>query len=248
MQYSLGSRRRRVDRLLVQDGVDGDGGLAGLTVADDQLALAAADGIRASMAFRPVCIGSCTDLRGMMPGALTSTRRRSVVLDRALAVDRLAERVDDAAEQALADRHVHDAEGRLTSSPSLMARSRRRSRRRRCRARGSGPCPSRRPWGTRPFRRPGRCPDRRRGRCRRRRTAPGRRRKRQLPAEVGDLRLEDGRNFGGADVHGLYALFRANLRALEGIEPRLGLQRGVEQAGAHLAPSARPGWRDRRGS
>ena len=65
-------------------------------------------GIRASMALRPVAIGSCTDLRGMMPGALTSTRRRSVDLDRALAVDRVAERVDDAAEQALADRHVDD--------------------------------------------------------------------------------------------------------------------------------------------
>ena len=32
-----------VDGLLVDDGVDGDGGLAGLAVADDQLALAAAD-------------------------------------------------------------------------------------------------------------------------------------------------------------------------------------------------------------
>jgi hypothetical protein len=48
----------------------------------------------------------------MMPGALTSTRRRSVG-DRALAVDRLAERVDDAAEQALADRHVDDLAGAL---------------------------------------------------------------------------------------------------------------------------------------
>ena len=34
----------RLCRLLVDDGVDGDGGLAGLAVADDQLALAAADG------------------------------------------------------------------------------------------------------------------------------------------------------------------------------------------------------------
>ncbi len=31
-------------------------------------------------------------------------------------------------------------------------------------------------------------------------------------AEVGDLRLEDGRDFGGADIHGSYALLRANLR------------------------------------
>ena len=44
----------------------------------------------------------------MMPGALTSTRRRSLGLDRPLAVDGIAERVDHAAEQALADRHVHD--------------------------------------------------------------------------------------------------------------------------------------------
>src|SRR3546814_6816501 len=34
----------RVDALLVDEGVDGYGGLAGLAVADDQLALAAADG------------------------------------------------------------------------------------------------------------------------------------------------------------------------------------------------------------
>ncbi len=33
-------------------------------------------GTRASSAFRPVCIGSPTDWRGMMPGALTSARLR----------------------------------------------------------------------------------------------------------------------------------------------------------------------------
>ena len=43
-----------------------------------------------------------------MPGALTSTRALLLRLDRPLAVDRLAERIDDAAEQALADRHVDD--------------------------------------------------------------------------------------------------------------------------------------------
>ena len=48
-----------------------------------------------------------------MPGALTSTRARVVGLDRALAVDRVAERIDDAAEQALADRHVDDGAGAL---------------------------------------------------------------------------------------------------------------------------------------
>ena len=48
-----------------------------------------------------------------MPGAFTSTRRALVGLDRALAVDRIAERVDHAAEQALADRHVDDRAGAL---------------------------------------------------------------------------------------------------------------------------------------
>ena len=33
-----------VEALLVDDGVDGDGGLAGLTIADDQLTLATTDG------------------------------------------------------------------------------------------------------------------------------------------------------------------------------------------------------------
>src|SRR6185312_25001 len=37
-------------------------------------------GISASIAFRPVCIGSCTDLRGMMPGAFTSTRLRCTLV------------------------------------------------------------------------------------------------------------------------------------------------------------------------
>ena len=65
-------------------------------------------GIRVSMAFRPVCTGSCTDLRGMMPGRLHVDAAALFELDRALAVDRLAQRVDDAAQQALAHRHVHD--------------------------------------------------------------------------------------------------------------------------------------------
>jgi hypothetical protein len=30
-------------------------------------------GTKQSTAFNPVCIGSCTDLRGMIPGALIST-------------------------------------------------------------------------------------------------------------------------------------------------------------------------------
>ena len=50
----------------------------------------------------------------MMPGAFTSTRRRSAKPSiGAFAVDRVAQRVDDAAEQGLADRHVDDGAGPL---------------------------------------------------------------------------------------------------------------------------------------
>ena len=49
----------------------------------------------------------------MMPGALTSTALALGRLDRPLAVDRVAERVDHAAEQALADRRLDDGAGPL---------------------------------------------------------------------------------------------------------------------------------------
>jgi hypothetical protein len=101
-------RRSGVGRLLVQDGVDGDGGLADLTVTNDQLALAAADGdqgvdgLQAGL-HRLVHRLAGDDARRLDVDAATLGEG-----DRALAVDRLAQRVDDAAQQALADRNVHD--------------------------------------------------------------------------------------------------------------------------------------------
>ena len=113
-------------------------------------------GIIASIALMPVCSGSFTGWRAMMPGALISMRRVSRRLDRALAVDRQAERVDDAAEQRLADRHLGDAAGALDRVAFLDALAlRRRARRRRCPLRGSAPCRRRRA-GTRAARRPSR--------------------------------------------------------------------------------------------
>jgi hypothetical protein len=54
-------------------------------------------------------MGSCTDLRGNDAGGLDVGHAAfAAAFDRALAVDRVAERVHDAAEQALTDRHVHD--------------------------------------------------------------------------------------------------------------------------------------------
>ena len=69
-------------------------------------------GISASIALMPVWTGVSTDWRTMTPGAIRSTAP-GLRGDRALVVERAAERVDDAAEQRLADRDLDDAAGRL---------------------------------------------------------------------------------------------------------------------------------------
>src|SRR5207248_806938 len=105
--------RLRVERFLVQNGVERDRGLASLAVADDQLALAAADRDQSvdrlqSCRHRLVHRLARDDARRLDVDALAFGR-----LDRAFAVERVAERVDHAAEQTLADRHVHDCAGAL---------------------------------------------------------------------------------------------------------------------------------------
>src|SRR4051795_238036 len=80
-----------------------------------------------SIDLMPVWSGSFTPWRSMTPGALNSSGRNSSVsigppppsglpggadlvrLDRPAAVERIAERVDDPAEERLADRHRSDA-------------------------------------------------------------------------------------------------------------------------------------------
>ena len=109
---------RDVDRddvlvLVVDDRVDRDRGLAGLAVADDQLALAAADRDHAVDRLqaglqRLLHRLALDDARG-----LELRRARRVGLDVALAVERVAERVDDAPEQALADRDLELLAGAL---------------------------------------------------------------------------------------------------------------------------------------
>ena len=102
-----------VRRLLVEEGVEDDGGLAGLAIADDQLALAAADrdqrvdGLEAGR-HRLVHRLARQDARRLDVDAAALGG-----LDRALAVDRIAQRVDDAAEEALADRGIDDRAGPL---------------------------------------------------------------------------------------------------------------------------------------
>ena len=62
-----------------------------------------------SIDLRPVCTGCDTDLRQITPGSDFFDRLGELGVDRALAVDRQAQRIDDAPEQFRADRHFQDA-------------------------------------------------------------------------------------------------------------------------------------------
>mmetsp|Transcript_1573 Transcript_1573/g.5088 ORF Transcript_1573/g.5088 Transcript_1573/m.5088 type:complete len:261 (+) Transcript_1573:4525-5307(+) len=98
-----------VDKLLVDDGVDGNGGLAGLAIADDQLALAAAD-------RHQRVDGLQAGLHGLVHRLAGDDARRldldalfvDVAGERALAINWLAQAVDDAAAEAVADGDVDD--------------------------------------------------------------------------------------------------------------------------------------------
>jgi hypothetical protein len=100
-----------VAAFLIDDGVERDGGLAGLAISNDQLALAAADGDHGvdgldaglqRLFHRPA-------IHHAGRRALDSIELRGG--DGALVVDRLAQRVDHAPDHGFADRHRHDAAG-----------------------------------------------------------------------------------------------------------------------------------------
>src|SRR5256886_5244872 len=105
--------RLRVERLLVQNGVERDRGLAGLAVTDDQLALAAADRNQRIDRLQPGRHRLVDRFARNDAGRLDVDAHPLVALDRALAVDRITERIDDPAEQALADGGIDDGAGAL---------------------------------------------------------------------------------------------------------------------------------------
>mmetsp|Transcript_64756 Transcript_64756/g.128016 ORF Transcript_64756/g.128016 Transcript_64756/m.128016 type:complete len:653 (-) Transcript_64756:1006-2964(-) len=100
---------KSVDALLVDDGVDGDSGLARLTIADDELTLATADGhkrvhgLEAGL-HRLMHRLARDDTRGFHLDTLPRH-----VGDDALAVNRVAEAIDDTAEHAITHGDVNDS-------------------------------------------------------------------------------------------------------------------------------------------
>mmetsp|Transcript_26009 Transcript_26009/g.66163 ORF Transcript_26009/g.66163 Transcript_26009/m.66163 type:complete len:233 (-) Transcript_26009:266-964(-) len=98
-----------IGRLLVQDGVDAHGGLAGLAITNDEFALTAANrdhGINSLDTRHHGLVNGFArdDARGLY----VNTCALSNVGQRALAVDWLTQRVHDATEQAFAYRRGHD--------------------------------------------------------------------------------------------------------------------------------------------
>jgi hypothetical protein len=112
MQYSFFDSSL-VDFLLVDEGVDGDCGLAGLTVTDDQFALATANGDEGVECLEAGLNRLRHRLARDDAGCLDFNAAALRGLERALAIDWVAEAVDDTAEQFLADGNVHNRAGTL---------------------------------------------------------------------------------------------------------------------------------------
>src|SRR6185312_8716266 len=102
-----------VAALLIDDGVENNGSFTGLAVTDDQFALTAADRDHAVN-------GLDTCLQGLLNRLAVDDARRQPFQrlklgrsNRTLAVDRLAERVDNAPDHGLANRDGHNAASTL---------------------------------------------------------------------------------------------------------------------------------------
>ena len=100
--------------LLVDDGVDGDGSLSGLSVTDDEFALSSSDGNHGVHAFQ-------TGLEGLCDGLSINHARRLAVqgheiffsADGFATVERISQRVNDASQHFLADFNGCDFTGSL---------------------------------------------------------------------------------------------------------------------------------------
>ena len=92
---------------LVENGVDCDGGLARLPVAEDQFALAAADR-NESVDDDQAGLQRHGDRSAVHDRRCGAFNRQSLAGgDRPLAIEWPAQRIDDTPDQAIADRHVH---------------------------------------------------------------------------------------------------------------------------------------------
>ncbi len=98
-----------VGAFLVDDGVDGDGGFAGLTVTDDQLALSASDGDHTVDGFESRLKGFMDGFAGNDTGCFEFDPSALCVLEGAFSVDGDTECVNDATDETVSDGDFDDA-------------------------------------------------------------------------------------------------------------------------------------------
>ena len=103
-----------VPALLVEHGIKSDSSLAGLTVTNDQLTLATADGNHGVDGLETSLDGLVDGLAGQNAGGLELGTALLGELDGTLAIDGVTESIDDTAEQLRADGDINLV-GRLTT-------------------------------------------------------------------------------------------------------------------------------------
>jgi hypothetical protein len=100
-----------VESLLVQDGVESDGGLTGLSVSDDQFSLTSTDGNHGVNGLQTSQHGLVDGSSGQNSGSLGLGSSTLGGVDRALAVNGLTQSVDNSTEQFHTDGNVDNGTG-----------------------------------------------------------------------------------------------------------------------------------------
>ena len=108
-----------VPLLLVQDGVDGNGGLSGLSVTDDKLSLSSANGHKGVDRLETGLHRLVDGSSGQDTGGLELSLGSVLGLDGAFSVDGVTQSVDDSAEKTGSDGHVDNLSGSLDRVPLL---------------------------------------------------------------------------------------------------------------------------------
>ncbi len=104
---------------LIDDRIDGDGGLAGLAITDDQFALTAADRNHRINGLNARLQRFTNGLPGIHTGRHDFNAGRMRRLDRPFPVDGLTDRIDHTTDQRFTDRNFCDTAGALDRIPFL---------------------------------------------------------------------------------------------------------------------------------
>jgi hypothetical protein len=95
-----------VPSLLVKHGIEGNGGLSGLTITDNQLTLTTADGNHGVDRLETSLYGLSDGLAGQNTGGLELSTALLGGLDGTLSIDGVTESVNDTSEKSLANGNV----------------------------------------------------------------------------------------------------------------------------------------------